>query len=151
MCVDGAAEPLREKLAALRTLLGARAVQEVDGAALFRKVGSGGAFIGAPFDVWRVAVPPAQAAAVAQSIASPLWYADWAGGLLWIGANDANLHDIAAKAGGHATLMRASPATRARVAVFPPEAPARAKLTASVKAAFDPLRIFNPGRMYKGV
>jgi glycolate oxidase FAD binding subunit len=34
---------------------------------------------------------------------------------------------------------------------FPPEPPARAALTRSVKAAFDPLRLFNPGRMYEGV
>ena len=37
------------------------------------------------------------------------------------------------------------------VAPFPPEPPARAALTRSVKAAFDPLGIFNPGRMYEGV
>ncbi|HWA92935.1 MAG TPA: FAD-binding protein [Rhizomicrobium sp.] len=30
---------------------------------------------------------------------------------------------------------------------FPPEPPARAKLTRAVKAAFDPLGLFNPGRL----
>jgi glycolate oxidase FAD binding subunit len=34
---------------------------------------------------------------------------------------------------------------------FRPELPARAKLTRAVKAAFDPLGIFNPGRMYEGM
>ncbi|HVZ91523.1 MAG TPA: FAD-binding protein [Rhizomicrobium sp.] len=34
---------------------------------------------------------------------------------------------------------------------FPPEPPARAALTRAVKAAFDPLGLFNPGRMYEGV
>jgi glycolate oxidase FAD binding subunit len=34
---------------------------------------------------------------------------------------------------------------------FPPEPPARAALTRAVKAAFDPLGLFNPGRMYAGV
>jgi glycolate oxidase FAD binding subunit len=34
---------------------------------------------------------------------------------------------------------------------FPPEPPARAALTRAVKAAFDPLGIFNPGRMYQGI
>jgi glycolate oxidase FAD binding subunit len=34
---------------------------------------------------------------------------------------------------------------------WPPEPPARAALTRAVKAAFDPLGIFNPGRMYEGV
>lgn len=34
---------------------------------------------------------------------------------------------------------------------FPPEPPAHAALTRAVKAAFDPLGLFNPGRMYEGV
>lgn len=34
---------------------------------------------------------------------------------------------------------------------FPPEPPERAALTRSVKAAFDPLGLFNPGRMYEGI
>lgn len=34
---------------------------------------------------------------------------------------------------------------------FPPEPPARAALTRAVKAAFDPLWLFNPGRMYAGI
>jgi len=34
---------------------------------------------------------------------------------------------------------------------LPPEPPARAALTRSVKAAFDPLGLFNPGRMYEGI
>jgi len=57
----------------------------------------------------------------------------------------------AAKAGGYATLLRASEETRERVAVFEPEDAARAALTKSVKAAFDPLGLFNPGRMWDGV
>jgi glycolate oxidase FAD binding subunit len=157
VCVDGAIEPLREKLGALRSLLDGRAAEEIDDPAVFGKIGSGGAFIGAPFDVWRVSVPPSQAAEVAQSIGSPLWYADWAGGLLWIATlpdddeSGERLRDAAAAAGGHAVLMRASSRTRSRVAVFPPEAGPRAALTAAVKAAFDPLHIFNPGRMYEGI
>jgi glycolate oxidase FAD binding subunit len=34
---------------------------------------------------------------------------------------------------------------------FPPESAARAALTRAVKAAFDPLGLFNPGRMYEGI
>ena len=49
-----------------------------------------------------------------------------------------------------ATLLRASEATRAAIPVFPPEAKALAALTRSVKSAFDPLGLFNPGRMVEG-
>jgi FAD/FMN-containing dehydrogenase len=37
------------------------------------------------------------------------------------------------------------------VASFAPEDRVRAKLTQRVKAAFDPLKLFNPGRMWEGV
>jgi glycolate oxidase FAD binding subunit len=40
---------------------------------------------------------------------------------------------------------------RTRVPVFQPDPPALAALNTSVKAAFDPQGIFNPGRMFEGV
>jgi glycolate oxidase FAD binding subunit len=70
--------------------------------------------------------------------------------MLWIGAGPDN-HDLAARCGGRARLLRAGETTRASTAVFPPEEPARAALTRAVKAAFDPLGLFNPGRMYAEV
>jgi len=47
--------------------------------------------------------------------------------------------------------MKADAAKRAALGVFEAEDPARAQLTRSVKAAFDPLGLFNPGRMWDGV
>jgi glycolate oxidase FAD binding subunit len=52
-----------------------------------------------------------------------------------------------AEAGGHATLVRAAPATRLSLGAFPPEAPAVAALSAGLRARFDPKGILNPGRM----
>ena len=48
-------------------------------------------------------------------------------------------------------LMRAGAQARSRLSVFEPEPPARAALTRAVKTAFDPMHLFNPGRMYEGV
>jgi glycolate oxidase FAD binding subunit len=150
--VEGAREPLAEKLLMLRDLLSEHELHEVDGGdALFRELGCGAPFLDTAYDIWRLTLPQAEAAKVAAGIAAPLWYADWAGGLIWIGTNDTDLHGIAAEAGGHATLLRANEETRGRVAVFPPEPAERAALTRSVKAAFDPLGLFNPGRMWEGV
>ena len=156
--LDGAREPLREKVAALRALLCASDMREIEeGDALFRKLGDGAPFFGNAFDVWRVAVPPASTAGCAAEIASPFWYADWAGGMLWVGSDPqdaeapAKLRAIAMRAGGHATLMRASEDSRAQIPIFQPEPPERAALTRAVKAAFDPLGLFNPGRMFEGV
>ncbi|MNC98602.1 glycolate oxidase FAD binding subunit [compost metagenome] len=59
------------------------------------------------------------------------------------------LRALTARLGGHATLMRASATARESLDVFEPEPPARAAIAKSVKAAFDPLHLFNPNRMFK--
>ena len=76
---------------------------------------------------------------------------------MWLGLADAGadggaaaLRAALAGPGGHATLVRGSPALRAAVPVFEPQAPALARLSARVKDSFDPQRILNPGRMYAG-
>jgi len=144
--LEGAPTPLKDKIATLRALFHGMEVLETDD--VFQKIGSGAAFIDQSLDVWRISVPPSEAAKIAVAIDSPRWVADWAGGLLWVGTNEtADLHDIAKQAGGHATLMRASAETRSRISVFPPEDEARAALTRAVKMAFDPKGLFNPGRM----
>jgi glycolate oxidase FAD binding subunit len=107
-------------------------------------------------DVWRLCVPPSHSYDAAQLSDASEWYADWAGGLLWLGltANDEiakRLRAITARHAGHATLMRANEDARKRLAVFEPETPARAELTRAVKAAFDPKRVLNPGRMFENV
>jgi glycolate oxidase FAD binding subunit len=66
------------------------------------------------------------------------------------GAPD-RLRATAAVEGGYATLMRASEEKRRRVVIFQPEQARRAALTKTVKAAFDPFGLCNPGRMNEGV
>ena len=153
--VEGAAVPVREKIAALRNLLKDRPLARVDnGDPLFAKIGDGAAFLGQKIDIWRLAVPQASAAECIARANAPLWFADWAGGLLWLGlpASSATaLGAIAQDVGGHVVLFRANAASRAAIPVFQPELPAHAGLTRSVKAAFDPLKLFNPGRMFEGI
>ena len=146
---EAAQLPLQEKCDAARLLLGGLEVIE-DGDALFAALGAGDAFAASQMDVWRLFVPPSEAAQVAAAIASPLWYGDWAGGLLWIGVNGEEgprIRTIAQDAGGHAMLLRAPAARRAALGLYPPQIPALAALTARVKAAFDPLPLFNPERL----
>jgi len=143
--IEGEAGPLAEKRALLEKLHPGL-VEIESGEALFRSIGSGTLFLGHDMDIWRASVPPAEAARVISETDADFWVADWAGGLLWIAGDEAVRHE-ALRVGGHATLVRADAATRARVAVFTPQTPVLAQLTQAVKAAFDPLGLFNPGRM----
>ena len=146
---EAAELPLAEKCAAARLLVGALETVQ-DGDAIFARLGCGDAFADPALDVWRLALPPSEAAKVAAAIAAPLWVGDWAGGLLWIGADStdaARIRAVAQSAGGHAMLLRAPASRRAEFGLYPPQPQALAAVTARVKAAFDPLSLFNPGRL----
>nr|WP_321985690.1 FAD-binding protein [uncultured Lichenicoccus sp.] len=110
--------------------------------------------------VWRVCPTPSSAPSVLGAIrsacASADAYYDWGGGLLWISldAGEAGadygvslMRGAVARAGGHATLLRAPEAARATLPVFQPEAGPLRALAARVKAGFDPRGVLNPGRM----
>ena len=110
--------------------------------------------------LWRISTAPSRAAKLIATIRRSLdirvMY-DWAGGLIWLDTDlttDAGAVEIRralSEIGGHATLIRAEPATRASVDVFQPLEPSLLALTARLKAAFDPAGILNPGRMYPGI
>ncbi|MCA3554964.1 glycolate oxidase subunit GlcE [Aestuariivirga sp.] len=108
--------------------------------------------------LWRVSVAPSDAPGMIRMLKDKLdirYLLDWAGGLVWLEVPPS--HDASAAlvrsafTAGHATLIRAPETTRAAIDVFQPQAPALAALTGRVKDAFDPRRILNPGRMYRGL
>ena len=77
---------------------------------------------------------------------------EWGGALRWlvIDAEDADvvrtaIRQAATDAGGHATLFRGD---RSHTDVFQPLAPAMMTISRRLKEKFDPMGIFNPGRMY---
>lgn len=106
--------------------------------------------------VWRISVPPAEAhvlvLAFRREVPAEAFY-NWQGGLVWLAMAQDDPEAVLLRAlirrhgGGHATLVRASPAIRAAVPVFEPQPPQLAALSARLKAEFDPKNILNPGRM----
>jgi glycolate oxidase FAD binding subunit len=110
--------------------------------------------------IWRISTSPMKAPDVVRNVSigeeTDAVY-DWGGGLIWLAqppygdGGAAAIRAVVERAGGHATLVRAAPATRMAVQVFEPQADALASLTRRLKAAFDPHGILNPGRMYAGV
>lgn len=76
---------------------------------------------------------------------------EWGGAQRWwITEADAQTLRMSAKqAGGHATLFRAgSRYARDAATVFTPLAAPLAAIHRGLKAAFDPERVFNRGRLY---
>jgi glycolate oxidase FAD binding subunit len=108
--------------------------------------------------LWRISTIPSRAAEVTAALPGGTeFYYDWAGGLIWIAtalheeAGATAVRRAVARAGGHATLVRAPDALRAGVDVFQPQEAALAALTRRVKESFDPKGILNPGRMWAGI
>jgi glycolate oxidase FAD binding subunit len=151
MRLEGETEPLAEKVNLLKGLCRDCALEPVD-SEMFRAIGNADSFLNAREDVWRLSLPPSQAASVVDRIGAPLWVGDCAGAVLWVSTNDHRLvREVAKSVGGRATLVKADASKRSSVGVFETEDQVRTELTRSVKAAFDPLRLFNPGRMWDGV
>ena len=72
---------------------------------------------------------------------------EWGGALRWLASNAGarTLREAAKRAGGHATLFRASDKS---AGVFQPLAPALMSIHRKLKGELDPQGIFNRGRMY---
>ena len=106
--------------------------------------------------LWRLSIPPAAAPIVSAALVGERLY-DWGGGLIWLAvpatgdADAARVRTAVAGAGGHATLLRAPAALRQAVPVFQPQPPHLARLSARVKAGFDPAHVLNRGRMLPGI
>jgi glycolate oxidase FAD binding subunit len=96
--------------------------------------------------LWRLSVP---------ATAPPLKLSgeqllEWGGAQRWIctSAPAAHLRDVAAAVGGHAVLFR----SREKAAgTFAPLSPPLVRIHQALKRAFDPARIFNPGRLVPGL
>lgn len=138
-----------------------RLLDEAESLVLWREVRDAAALADSAHPaIWRASLPPASAAAfVAEIKAAGLLrshFYDWGGGLVWLATEAQALdtgavHAAAARAKGHATLMRAPDEARARTEVFQPQTRILMDLTKRVKTSFDPDRILNPGRMYADV
>ena len=101
--------------------------------------------------VWRVSLPRDRAQGLLDD-----WRGEhasqWDSALLWLGASvAADVHALAARAKGHAMLVKSPEDFRASNGCFQPLDEGNLTLHRMVKRAFDPQGRFNPGRMYEGL
>ena len=105
--------------------------------------------------LWRVSVAPTaghQLVGALRLEAGVDAYYDWQGGLVWMRMEAdpeaaTRRRYVKALGGGHATLLRATPAILAATDVYQPQPEAVAALSARVKASFDPAGIFRSGML----
>ncbi|WP_432450700.1 glycolate oxidase subunit GlcE [Aliiroseovarius marinus] len=138
-------------------LPGFQPVEATASAALWAGIRDVRVFAGADGAVWRVSVKPTDGPKLVHALGDLAHEAvfDWGGGLVWLRVDETRDGDAGATAiraalaplGGHATLMRATAQTRARVPVFQPEPAPVAALSRGLRNKFDPRGILNPGLM----
>lgn len=114
---------------------------------IWRDVRDARGFAGVTGDLWRISVKPSDAPAVLETLHAENALLDWGGGLIWM--STAVGTDIRTKmtVSGHATLMRASGQTFAKLGRFQPEPAPLATLSAGLRARFDPKSLLNPDLM----
>ena len=105
--------------------------------------------------LWRLEMKPSDAPAGMDRIAArhPVLYQyDLGGGRIWVWSREAEIPELhrdlqteAARNAGHATLIHSAERTALRR--FQPEPAPVARLTAGLRAQFDPRGILNPGLM----
>ncbi|MGI9509200.1 MAG: glycolate oxidase subunit GlcE [Geminicoccaceae bacterium] len=163
--LEGPGPSVEARFSALQKELGGDKLEDKGSLLLWKGVRDAAPLTGfADRAVWRLSVPPTTGFEVVRTIgaaADVTYYYDWAGGLIWLAVAEADdagaavvrgaIASSPAAAGGHATLIRANEAVRAKTSVYQPQAAALGALTKRVKESFDPKRILNPGRMYEGV
>jgi glycolate oxidase FAD binding subunit len=149
--LEGFERSVRYRAAALQNALAGFGDSEVmwdadDTAILWASIRDVTRFHQSMDDVWRVSVKPSDAPSLVAAVQPEDVIYDWGGGRLWLRVKpdtDVRAHMNA----GHATLVRASDATKLRLGVFHPENALVAKISAGLRAKFDPMQKFNRGMM----
>jgi glycolate oxidase FAD binding subunit len=146
--LEGIAVSVDARRAALLTELGNPDVEELDADAsrrYWQHAGTAGALADWRV-VWRISVPPSDAPRVVEAIAPERYLLDWGGGLIWAAFDKVDSQRVRGSLrAGHAMLIKAPPDSRT-CRQQPPSA-VLAQVLDRVRAAFDPDRRLNPGRM----
>ena len=135
-------------------------IDENSSSALWQRIRDVELLVNQPGDVWKLSCAPAAAPNIIAAVQNQFditFFADWAGGLLWLAGPSGASFGTALRAAladngsGYAQLVRDRADTKTVIAPFQPLSPAHYALHKRVKAAFDPLSVLNLGRMHDGI
>lgn len=146
--LEGIAASVEARRSALLDELGNPELEQLDAEAsraYWQQTGAGRALADWRI-VWRISVPPSDAPRVVEAIAPERYLLDWGGGLIWAAFDKVDSQRVRGSLReGHAMLIKAP--TDSRTCRQHPPSAALAQVIDRVKAAFDPDRRLNPGRM----
>ena len=150
--IEGFAESVTYRIGRLKALFDGHDISVETDAARVAEIWAGirdvAPLQGGEGDIWRLSVKPSDAPEIAARLEAEALLFDWGGGLIWARVSEGN--DLRARLGfvsGHATLVRATSGTVGALPVFHPEPAPLARITAGLRARFDPRGILNPGLM----
>ena len=105
----------------------------------------------------RVVVPPSKGPKLMQFLGNKYkYYIDWCGSLYWIEVQSkknskvSDIKKLTKELGGYLTIIKTSDEYDYEETIFTVD-DIRLLISEKIKKSFDPKRIFNPGKMYRGI
>jgi glycolate oxidase FAD binding subunit len=146
--LEGFEPSVRVRIDALRALLAefdkAELLEGGDSLNLWREIGEVTPLSPLTTPLWRVSIPAAEAPALVSGLAPETWMIDWAGGLVWVAADEP---PRLAGRDGHVQYWGGAPAA-AKPNAAGQMSPASLRISQGLKAAFDPADVLNRGRLF---
>ncbi|MGR3615265.1 MAG: FAD-binding protein [Paracoccaceae bacterium] len=151
--IEGFDESVRYRAGQLQAgaLQGFEVVEGAASAALWQEVRDVSPFSSGDDPVWRISLKPTDAPVLSERLKSSgldcTAIYDWGGGLVWLCVHGATVAQVirreVSQLGGHATLIRGGQ----KEPRFHPQSHPLQRLSAGLRAKFDPKGILNPGLM----
>tara|TARA_B110000027_G_scaffold133429_1_gene161853 strand:- start:707 stop:2008 length:1302 start_codon:yes stop_codon:yes gene_type:complete len=105
----------------------------------------------------RAVIPPSKGDELMQKLGNKYkYYVDWCGSLYWIEVQAkknrkiVEIKKLIKELGGYLTIIKTSPDYDYEETIFTVD-DTRLLISEKIKKSFDPKRVFNPGRMYRGI
>jgi len=105
----------------------------------------------------RAVIPPSKGNELMQKLGNKYkYYIDWCGSLYWIEVQSkknmkiVEIKKLIKELGGYLTIIKTSPDYDYEETIFTVD-DTRLLISEKIKKSFDPKRIFNPGKMYRGI
>jgi len=123
----------------------------------WKKINSLELFTETKNNLLRAVIPPSKGNELIKKLGDKYkYYIDWCGSLYWIEVKTkkntkiAEIKRVIKELGGYLTIIKTSPDYDYEETIFTVD-DTRLLISEKIKKSFDPKRIFNPGRMYRGI